>query len=74
MGDEIRIPRALMEDLAAMRFPAKTDRRIHDLMDRSNDGRLSQSEREELESLVEISESMSLMRAKALRALMGQKP
>src|SRR4051794_29452408 len=69
MGDEIRIPRELMEELAAMRFPAKTDRRIHDLMDRNNDGRLTQSEREELESLVEMSESMSLMRAKPVRVL-----
>jgi hypothetical protein len=69
MGDEIRIPRELMEELAGLRFPAKTDKRIHDLMNRNNDGRLSQSEREELESLVEMSETMSLMRAKALRVL-----
>lgn len=73
MGDEIKIPRQLMEDVAGLRFPTKTDKRLQDLMDRNNDGRLSQTEREELESLVEMSESMSLMRAKAMRVL-GRKP
>ena len=73
MGDEIEIPRQLMEDLVSWRFPPKTDKRLQDLMDLNNDGRLNASERAELESLVEMSESISLMRAKALRFL-GRKP
>ena len=73
MGDEIKIPRKLMEEVAALRFPPKTDTRLQALMDRNNDGRLNPSEREEFESLVEMSETISLMRAKALRFL-GRKP
>ena len=73
MGDEIKIPREMMEELVALRFPPKTDKRLKVLMDRNNDGQLNQSEREELESLVEWSESISLMRAKALR-LLGRNP
>ena len=73
MGDEIRIPREMMEEVAALRLPARTDKRMQELMDRNNDGRLNPSEREELESLVEMSETISLMRAKALRFL-GRKP
>jgi len=42
-------------------------------MDRNNDGSLTENEREELESLVEMSESLSLVRAEALR-LLGRKP
>lgn len=42
-------------------------------MDRNNDGALTAKEREELEALVEWSEEISLIRAKALR-LLGRKP
>ncbi len=73
MGDEIRTPRELLEQVAALRFPAKTDQRLQGLMDRNNEGALTLQEREEMESLVEMSETMSLMRAKALRVL-GRKP
>ena len=73
MGDELKLPRELMEEVAALRLPGKTDQRLQHLMDRNNDGALSQQEREELESLAEMSERISLMRAKALR-LLGRKP
>ena len=45
------------------------DERLQDLMDRNNNGQLSQKEREELEALVEWSENLSLLRAKVLRCL-----
>ena len=54
-------------------MPEKTNRRLQALMDRNNEGLLSSSEREELESLVEWSESVSLLRAEALR-LLGRHP
>ncbi|MBI2804159.1 MAG: hypothetical protein HYX68_04145 [Planctomycetes bacterium] len=73
MGDEIRVPRELLEQVAAARLPAVTDVRLQDLMTRNNDGALTQSERTELESLVAMSESLSLMRAKAIHFL-GRKP
>jgi hypothetical protein len=42
-------------------------------MDRNNEGLLTDAEREELESLVEWSESVSLLRAEAFR-LLGKRP
>jgi len=38
-------------------------------MDRNNEGRLQESEREELEALVELSEQLSLVRCEALQIL-----
>lgn len=73
MGDEIRVPRDLVEQVAAWAFPASTDSRLQSLMDRNNDGILTPVERQELESLVAVSESMSLLRARALKAL-GRRP
>ena len=73
MSAVIEAPRALVESVAAMRFPAKTDARLHSLMDRNTEGQLSSEEREELESLAELSETMSLVRAQALR-LLGRPP
>lgn len=42
-------------------------------MDRNSEGQLSQTEREELEALAELSERLSLVRAKALQIL-GKRP
>jgi hypothetical protein len=56
-----------------MRFPAKTDARLQLLMNRNTNGQLSQTEREELEALAELSETISLVRAQALR-LLGRLP
>ena len=73
MGDEIKLPRELAEEVAALRLPNPTDQRLQHLMDRNNDGKLSEYERAELESLAAMSETISLLRAKALR-LLGRKP
>jgi hypothetical protein len=69
----VEAPRQLVETMAEMRFPARTDRRMQSLMDRNNEGQLNGDEKEELESLVELSESISLIRAQALR-LLGRRP
>lgn len=42
-------------------------------MDRNNEGQLQESEKEELEALVELSEKLSLVRAEALQIL-GKQP
>ena len=42
-------------------------------MDRNNEGHLQNSEKEELEAWVELSEQLSLVRAEALQIL-GKKP
>ncbi len=59
--------------MGRLRLPAKADRRLQELMDRNNDGLLSQGEREELEALAELSEQLSLVRAEALQIL-GTRP
>jgi hypothetical protein len=69
----IEAPLELVEAMADMRFPAKTNARLQFLMDRNTNGQLKPSEREDLESLVELSESLALVRAQALR-LLGRNP
>ena len=53
------------------RLPARTDRRLTALIDRNTNGALGERERDELESLVALSESLSLVRANAL-VLLGR--
>jgi hypothetical protein len=69
----LQAPRELIESIAALRLPPKADRRLQELMDRNTNGLLTEAERTDLESLVELSESLSLLRAKALH-LLGRKP
>jgi hypothetical protein len=69
----IEAPRTLVETVAAMRFPAKTDARLQTLMDRNTNGQITPVEREELEALAELSETISLVRAQALK-LLGRTP
>ena len=73
MSGEVAAPRELIEAGADMRFPAKTDERLTWLMDRNTEGQLTTTERAELESLVELSERIALIRAQALRVL-GRSP
>ena len=65
--------RAFVESVAAMRFPPKADARLQSLMDRNTNGQLTSGEREELEALVELSETIALVRAQALK-LLGRTP
>jgi hypothetical protein len=73
MSAVVSAPLHMVEAVAALRFPAVSDRRLQTLMDRNNNGSLSAEERDELESLAELSESISLVRADAL-ALLGRSP
>jgi hypothetical protein len=73
MSAVIETPRTMIESLAAMRFPAKTDSLLQSLMDRNTNGQLTADEREELEALAELSETIALVRAQALR-LLGRSP
>lgn len=65
----VEAPLELVERVAGMRFPAKADALLQSLMDRNTNGELTPPEREEFEALVELSESMALVRAQALRLL-----
>jgi hypothetical protein len=73
MGAEVAFPREFVETLCQLRFPQETDALLQDLMDRNTEGTLSEHERRELEALVELNETLSLIRAKALQSL-GRKP
>jgi hypothetical protein len=63
----------LLESVAELRFPPHTDRRLQDLMARNNNGTLTATERAELEALVELSETLAPVRARALH-LLGRQP
>jgi hypothetical protein len=73
MPASIQAPVEMVETVAALRLPPKADRYLRGLMDRNNDGHLTPQEREEFEALVELSETISLVRAQAL-SLLGRCP
>jgi hypothetical protein len=73
MNSTIAAPVDWIEAIGNLRFPPKADHRLQELMDRNNEGLLQESEREELEALVELSERLSLVRGEALQIL-GKQP
>ncbi len=73
MATVVAAPVEMVEAVADLRLPPKADRRLQVLMDRNTDGGLTADEREQLEALVELSESIALVRAQALQ-LLGRKP
>jgi hypothetical protein len=73
MTTVVEAPLNMVEAVAALRLPPRADRRLQVLMDRNTEGALEPEEREELEALVELSETIGLVRAQALRVL-GRKP
>ncbi len=62
-----------VESVSQLGFTERANRRMQWLMDQNNDGQLCSSEKEELTVLVEMSESISIVRAEALRML-GRQP
>ena len=69
----ISAPLDWVELVSDLRLPPKADRRLQDLMNRNTEGQLSAEESADLESLVELSETLSLVRAEALH-LLGRVP
>jgi hypothetical protein len=59
--------------VSALRLPVKADARLQYLMDRNTKGLLTEIEGAELETLVELSEQCSLVRAEALHVF-GRTP
>ena len=72
MSATVEAPVDLVESVAHLRLPPQEDRRLQELMDANTNGSLTAAEREQLTSLVEWSESLSLLRARALRLLREQ--
>jgi hypothetical protein len=73
MSVVVQAPLEMVEAVASLRLPSKADQRLQVLMDRNTNGALTPGERDELESLVELSETLALVRAQALH-LLGRKP
>jgi hypothetical protein len=73
MTTVVQAPVQMLEMVASFRFPPNLDRHLQSLMDRNNDGTLTPLERDELTDLVELSESMALVRSQALH-LLGRSP
>jgi hypothetical protein len=72
MSSAILEPVDFFETLAELRLPPETDQQLQTLMDRNNEGQLTPLERRQLESLAELSETISLLRAQALLILQRQ--
>ena len=73
VNSTIAAPVDWIEAVGDLRFPAKADQRVQDLMDRNTEGLLQDFEKVELEALVELSERLSLVRAEAL-LILGRRP
>ena len=73
MSTTIDAPLEWVESVGSLRLPPRTDQRLQELMDRNTEGLLTETERADLESLVELSERLSLVRAEAIH-LLGRKP
>ena len=73
MGATVSAPVEWIEFVSDLRLPPRANERLQQLMHRNTEGRLTESERAEMETLVELSEQLSLVRAQALQ-LLGRKP
>ena len=73
MSSVVSAPVDWVESVSSLKLPSRANRRLQELMDRNNEGQLNQAERAELETLVELSESLSLVRAEAIH-LLGRTP
>ena len=58
-----------VQSLSELRLPSRADQRLQELMHRNTEGQLTPTEHSELETLVELSQEMSLVRARALQVL-----
>ena len=67
--ETIATPVELVTSVAEFRFSPKLNAKLQDLMDRNTEGELSATERDELEALVELSETIALLRGEALKVL-----
>ncbi len=73
MDATVDAPLEWVESITMLGLPAQADKRLQELMDGNNEGKLSDQERADLAALAELSERLSLVRAEALH-LLGRKP
>jgi hypothetical protein len=66
MSQIVTIELDLPDELAQFRLPAAVNARLHDLLDRQDNGiPLKETERREAEGLVELAELLTLLRLRA---------
>lgn len=69
MRKRIQVELELPGDLAKFRLPKAVERRLHDLLDKQDQGeRLTPTERREAEGLVDLADLLSLLRLRSERA------
>ena len=73
MGATVAAPVEWVESVSDLRLPSRANERLQQLMDRNTEGLLADTERVELEALVELSEQLALVRAQAFQ-LLGRTP
>ena len=73
MDASIDAPQQWVENIAMLRLPDQADRPLQQLMDRNNEGLLTEQKKAHLAALAKLSEQFSLVRAEALH-LLGRKP
>ena len=73
MDATVDAPLQWVESITMLCLPEQADRRLQELMDGNNEGKLTSQERADLAALAELSERLSLVRAEALH-LLGRKP
>ncbi len=73
MVTTIDAPLQWVETVATLKLPDQADKHLQYLMDRNNEVKLTDQERNDLAALAELSERLSLVRAEALH-LLGRKP
>jgi hypothetical protein len=73
MSAVLAAPVEFMESVSSLRLPPKADKRLQELMDRNSDGTITKDELEQLEALVELSETIGILRGQAM-VLLRRKP
>ena len=73
METTVNAPLQWVERITMLKLPDRADQRLQELMDKNNEGKLSEREHADLAALAEMSEQLSLIRAEALH-LLGRKP
>jgi hypothetical protein len=73
MSAVVQAPLDLIEAVASLRLPERMVQELQQLMDWNTEGMLTPKGRADLEALVELNETLSLVRGKALDVL-GRKP
>jgi hypothetical protein len=69
MSHSVVIELEIPGDLTQFRLPKGVNHRLQELLDRqSRDGKLSRTERQEAEGLVDLAEMLSILRLRAERA------